>query len=403
MRHFNFLFLLLMSMFCTSAFADDLTKEVTIDELAAGQTTDGEFIFTTGDYVSNASNPSSYAPGIDANKSCYGLYMKDTLTVTSKSGYYISKLTFNIWTGGSKWKGYLYPNPLTVSTGGSYETSEDSTVLYVIPSEAASTITFIMGNKRLLTTSLTITYSTEEPVVKDPEVSTIADLKALGTGNNAILNLAGMKVTLQVGSDCYIQDNDGNAMLFQKCDVMNNLESGQTITSGKINVFYTENSNKQPMVNLINSVEEEIVTEDGTPAAEKVETISTSDESTLYHYVAIVAKVIKTVSGTKTRYYINEDGGVRIFASSSYYGATTIADSLLDKEVTVEGVIWSDGLHLTGISTKVVTAINAIETKNVENTGNVYSIDGRLVRRNATSLEGLPKGIYIYNGKKVVK
>ena len=31
---------------------------------------------------------------------------------------------------------------------------------------------------------------------------------------------------------------------------------------------------------------------------------------------------------------------------------------------------------------------------------NVYSVDGQLVRSHATSLEGLPKGIYIVNGKK---
>ncbi len=32
----------------------------------------------------------------------------------------------------------------------------------------------------------------------------------------------------------------------------------------------------------------------------------------------------------------------------------------------------------------------------------VYSVDGRLVRRDATSLVGLPKGIYIAKGKKYV-
>lgn len=33
----------------------------------------------------------------------------------------------------------------------------------------------------------------------------------------------------------------------------------------------------------------------------------------------------------------------------------------------------------------------------------VYSIDGRLVRSKALNLNGLPKGIYIVNGKKYVK
>ena len=33
----------------------------------------------------------------------------------------------------------------------------------------------------------------------------------------------------------------------------------------------------------------------------------------------------------------------------------------------------------------------------------VYSIDGRLVRSKALNLNGLPKGVYIVNGKKYVK
>ena len=33
---------------------------------------------------------------------------------------------------------------------------------------------------------------------------------------------------------------------------------------------------------------------------------------------------------------------------------------------------------------------------------NVYTIGGTLVRQNATSLDGLPDGVYIVNGKKVL-
>ena len=32
--------------------------------------------------------------------------------------------------------------------------------------------------------------------------------------------------------------------------------------------------------------------------------------------------------------------------------------------------------------------------------GNIYSVDGRLIRQNATTLEGLPRGTYIVDGKK---
>lgn len=49
-----------------------------------------------------------------------------------------------------------------------------------------------------------------------------------------------------------------------------------------------------------------------------------------------------------------------------------------------------------------VTSVKDI-TVQVPQSNNVYSIDGRLVRRNSTSLDGLPRGIYTINGKKVVK
>ena len=33
---------------------------------------------------------------------------------------------------------------------------------------------------------------------------------------------------------------------------------------------------------------------------------------------------------------------------------------------------------------------------------NLYDLNGRIVRRGTTSLEGLPRGIYIVNGKKAL-
>lgn len=43
-----------------------------------------------------------------------------------------------------------------------------------------------------------------------------------------------------------------------------------------------------------------------------------------------------------------------------------------------------------------VTNVTAVKSAN----GNVYSIDGRLVKKNVTSLEGLASGLYIFNGQK---
>ena len=48
------------------------------------------------------------------------------------------------------------------------------------------------------------------------------------------------------------------------------------------------------------------------------------------------------------------------------------------------------------------TGINDINAENVAKAANIYSVDGRLVKKNATSLNGLESGIYIMNGKKYV-
>lgn len=52
------------------------------------------------------------------------------------------------------------------------------------------------------------------------------------------------------------------------------------------------------------------------------------------------------------------------------------------------------------VKTEIQDGVESVEAAPVNN-NNVYSIDGRLVRENAASLSGLPKGIYIMNGKKL--
>lgn len=74
-----------------------------------------------------------------------------------------------------------------------------------------------------------------------------------------------------------------------------------------------------------------------------------------------------------------------------------------------EGRLYADGRsmllsRISEIRFHVETEIdNGIEDIQVapQTDNNVYSIDGRLVRENAASLSGLPKGMYIMNGKKL--
>ena len=48
-----------------------------------------------------------------------------------------------------------------------------------------------------------------------------------------------------------------------------------------------------------------------------------------------------------------------------------------------------------------VSAINSVVFVNSQ-PADIYSIDGKIVRKNATTVEGLPKGIYMINGKKYI-
>lgn len=74
-----------------------------------------------------------------------------------------------------------------------------------------------------------------------------------------------------------------------------------------------------------------------------------------------------------------------------------------EKRLTIDGRSLLTS-RIREIRFSVKTEANAIKPVEVAPTvgGDVYSIDGRLVRKGATSLEGLPKGVYIMNGKKYV-
>ena len=51
---------------------------------------------------------------------------------------------------------------------------------------------------------------------------------------------------------------------------------------------------------------------------------------------------------------------------------------------------------------EVVSGVRDILSEEENKPFPVYSIDGRMVRPNAISLEGLPQGIYIVKGKKYI-
>lgn len=88
-----------------------------------------------------------------------------------------------------------------------------------------------------------------------------------------------------------------------------------------------------------------------------------------------------------------------------------IAETLRNGSTTTREVSGSQlSMEMPDCSKLTITAIvgspdgiGSITTTPDLNLGNVYDINGRIIRQGTTSLEGLPKGIYIVNGKKVIR
>lgn len=102
-------------------------------------------------------------------------------------------------------------------------------------------------------------------------------------------------------------------------------------------------------------------------------------------------------------YKIGKNGKQYIY-QWCYYGTLTTPPTYIifnnngsaqtDDLTFVNGAYYNLKGKTTGISTP--------QTVKPAVSSNIYSLDGRIVRRNASSLEGLSKGIYVYQGKKVV-
>ena len=101
-------------------------------------------------------------------------------------------------------------------------------------------------------------------------------------------------------------------------------------------------------------------------------------DGTVFNYVAGIAdyELIDTLAGA---YGADSIVTRRVHVSPSY------DISYVDGKLTIE--------EASGIQT-ITFDVKA---------GNVYDMSGRRIRENATTLEGLSKGVYIFNGHKVVK
>lgn len=117
--------------------------------------------------------------------------------------------------------------------------------------------------------------------------------------------------------------------------------------------------------------------------------------------VAAMADEVKVVYGTFTT-----TAGKTVEARLYDDGATTFPmANTAAHTITINGTVYSlddiESLRFD-VRTEEVTAINDIEANDNENDGNVYTLGGTMVRKGNATLEGLPKGVYILNKKKIV-
>ena len=99
---------------------------------------------------------------------------------------------------------------------------------------------------------------------------------------------------------------------------------------------------------------------------------------------------------------VSEDGTVKgVKAGTATITCTSVATGLSTTcKVTVTA---SSGARTLDEEDADVTGIEIVETPAIEEPFDVYDLGGRQVLQRVTSLDGLPAGVYIVNGKKVMK
>jgi hypothetical protein len=103
---------------------------------------------------------------------------------------------------------------------------------------------------------------------------------------------------------------------------------------------------------------------------------------------------IQNNNGTCCFYQIPEDNKAASKAFRGWFAYDPVSGGAKSSTIPVE-VFNEEGNTVTGI-------VNMAADGEQANSGNIYNLNGQLVRTNASSTDGLTRGIYVINGKKVI-
>jgi hypothetical protein len=132
------------------------------------------------------------------------------------------------------------------------------------------------------------------------------------------------------------------------------------------------------------------------PGAKSMQSDALVFKGTFTNTTLTEGSYVVTKNGVLSR--IPKDGmNIKPYRSYIYFNRVTAnAKAISLQNMSVNG-FENDEDNTTGIENLL------FESGILTHSADVYSIDGRLVRSKALNLNGLPKGIYIVNGKKYVK
>lgn len=117
-----------------------------------------------------------------------------------------------------------------------------------------------------------------------------------------------------------------------------------------------------------------------------------------FSFSALAQEEVKVLKMTAVRTN-NQEVTVSLYDADDFWGPKAYME---DKRLVIGGrsMLLSRVREIRFfIDTEVIDEVKPVEVPEV---ADIYSLDGRLVRKNAASTEDLPKGLYIMSGKKMV-